>query len=328
MIFKSIWRDFMKLLSVIVPVYNVENYIEECVNSICNQTYSNMEIILVDDGSIDKSSEICDALAGRDSRIVIIHQKNSGVSHARNVALDNCHGDYITLVDSDDYVLPNAFSVCIENIEKYNLDGFHIGHFRKGNGNGGSRTVKLSLEDEYEKRLRSCINNEETFSWGWVVKKEIWHDLRYIEGRVFEDGMIAPYIMERLHKVGCIDWELYCYRKESSGICQSAAFNPKARFDHILACEIRLKYAENKKYNLEISRACLLRSCMKYLTAYYARGDEAGRLQRCLELINETIVLEYDKNELGAKYRILLWASQHCRMINKIYAFVSKKYHK
>lgn len=312
------------MLSVIVPVYNVEKYIKQCVNSICNQNYRNLEIILVDDGSADKSGTICDELAKADSRIVVIHQKNSGVSRARNVALDNCHGDYITMVDSDDYLLPDAFSVCVENLEKYNLDAFHMGHFRKGEGNGGSRTVTLSLEDEYEKRLLNCVNNEETFSWGWIVKKEKWDNLRYIEGRVFEDGMIAPYIMERLYRVGYIDWELYCYRKQESGICHAASFNPKSRFDHILACEIRLNYATGKGYDLRKTRALLLKSCVKYLTAYYAVGDDETRFSKCLEFINEAKMLKFDKNALGKKYLILLWTAGHFNVVNKFYAAMTR----
>ena len=91
------------LISVIVPVYNVEKYLPECVESIISQTYGNLEIILVDDGSTDRSGKICDEFAEKDSRIVVIHQKNSGVSAARNRGLDVCKGDYISFVDSDDY---------------------------------------------------------------------------------------------------------------------------------------------------------------------------------------------------------------------------------
>lgn len=91
------------LISVIVPVYNVEKYLPECVESIISQTYDNLEVILIDDGSTDRSGKICDEFAEKDSRIVVIHQKNSGVSAARNRGLDLCRGEYISFVDSDDY---------------------------------------------------------------------------------------------------------------------------------------------------------------------------------------------------------------------------------
>ena len=313
----------MKLLSVVVPVYNVEAYIEECVESLLRQTYSNIEIILVDDGSTDKSGVICDQIAKQDNRVLVIHQENAGVSHARNVALDNCRGDYITLVDSDDYLLPEAFEVCIENIEKHDLDAFHMGSFRKGVGNGGSREVRLSLEDEHEKRLMECVNKEWTFSWGWVVKRDVWHGLRYVEGKVFEDGMIAPYIFERMNRVGRIDWELYFYRKLTSGICNSATFNPKSRYDHIIACETRLDYAEKKGFDLRKSRALLLKSCLKYMTAYYAVGDDEDRHRHCLEIIDKTKNSEYDSGELGTKYQILLSSIGRFDFVNTAYAKAS-----
>ena len=111
----------MKLISVIVPVYNTEKYIEKCVMSILNQTYKNLEIILIDDGSTDNSPQICDSLAEKDNRIAVIHQPNGGVSSARNIGLDNTHGDYITFVDSDDYIAPNMIEFLSENIGDTNI---------------------------------------------------------------------------------------------------------------------------------------------------------------------------------------------------------------
>ena len=92
-----------KLISVIVPIYNVERYLEKCVNSILVQTYSNLEIILVDDGSPDNCPQLCDQLAKKDSRIVVVHKKNGGLSSARNAGIDIARGEYIGFVDSDDW---------------------------------------------------------------------------------------------------------------------------------------------------------------------------------------------------------------------------------
>lgn len=125
-----------KLLSVIVAVYNVKPYIAQCIDSICGQTYSNMEIILVDDGSTDGSGEICDAFARKDQRIHVIHQKNKGLSGARNAALDVMKGDYMTIVDGDDYVLQDAFAHAIRVMEENNLDRCAFGSFREGKGGG------------------------------------------------------------------------------------------------------------------------------------------------------------------------------------------------
>ena len=112
-----------KLISVIVPVYNVEEYVEKCVLSIINQTYKNLEIILVDDGSTDNSGKICDEIAIKDNRIKVIHKKNGGLSDARNVGIDIAKGDYLGFVDSDDYIDPDMYSILLNNM---NLSLIHI----------------------------------------------------------------------------------------------------------------------------------------------------------------------------------------------------------
>lgn len=108
----------MKLVSVVIPVYNVENYLNDCVKSVVNQTYQNLEIILVDDGSTDSSPQMCDQYAKQDNRIKVIHQENSGVAIARNVGIKNASGSYLYFLDSDDYLVPNAIQIMYDTIEK------------------------------------------------------------------------------------------------------------------------------------------------------------------------------------------------------------------
>ena len=103
------------LISVIIPIYNIEKYVERCIKSIINQTYSNLEIILVDDGSSDSSPEICDKFANIDSRIIVIHKKNGGLSDARNNGLKIAKGNYISFIDGDDYIKPFMYEVLIKN---------------------------------------------------------------------------------------------------------------------------------------------------------------------------------------------------------------------
>ena len=110
------------LISVIVPIYNVEAYLDKCISSIMTQTYTNLEILLVDDGSTDRSSEMCDAYACIDSRIKVIHKVNGGQSSARNVALEVCCGKYISFVDGDDWIEADMYSVLVEQLEKLDAD--------------------------------------------------------------------------------------------------------------------------------------------------------------------------------------------------------------
>ena len=109
-------------VSVIVPVYNSEKYLNRCVDSILNQTYRSIELILVDDGSPDNSGRICDEYAEKDSRVRVIHKANAGVSAARNSGLEVASGDYATFVDSDDYIEPDMYSDMMEKVNQYNCD--------------------------------------------------------------------------------------------------------------------------------------------------------------------------------------------------------------
>ena len=119
----------MKKISVIVPVYNVEKYLNDCIDSIINQTYKNIEIILVDDGSNDSSGSICDEYAKKDNRVRVIHKVNGGLSSARNAGLDEVTGDYVMFCDSDDMFLPTSCEVMFEEIEKRNAD-YIVGNYQ------------------------------------------------------------------------------------------------------------------------------------------------------------------------------------------------------
>ena len=110
------------LISIIIPVYNAEKYLPNCLDSVINQTYKNLEIILVDDGSTDKSSEICDEYAQKDFRIKLIHKENGGVSSARNAGLALVSGDYIAWVDSDDFVAPDYIEYMYKLLKEYDAD--------------------------------------------------------------------------------------------------------------------------------------------------------------------------------------------------------------
>lgn len=116
------------MISVIVPIYNVEEYLPACIESILNQTYKDFEILLIDDGSTDNSGKICDKYAGKDKRCIVIHQQNKGLSGARNTGLDNVKGEYISFIDGDDYIHPQMFEILYKEIEKENYDFAMISH--------------------------------------------------------------------------------------------------------------------------------------------------------------------------------------------------------
>lgn len=313
-----------KLLSVIIAIYNVEEYLSECIESLCNQTYQNLEIILVDDGSTDSSGNICDNYAKKDSRIKVIHQKNGGVSKARNTGLNTMTGSYLTIVDSDDTLLPQAFEDGVKNLEKHNLDYVSFGSYRSGNGGNGSGLLSLSLEDEHNIRLEKCLSHEGIMGWGVIYKKELWENIRYPDGRVNEDSVVAYQLIDKAKRCGHLDKEYYYYRKTDSGICQSAIFKPNIRFDLILASQDRLKFAEQKNMCIPEARSALIKSILSYLTSYYANTiSNENKYNYAVNLLREQKKLSYTTELINGKYKFYLSCFDRFDWLHKIGAKIS-----
>lgn len=264
-----------KLISVIVPVYKTEKYIKQCVDSILNQTYKNLEIILVDDGSPDSCPEICDEYAKQDDRVVVIHQNNTGLSGARNSALDICKGDYISFVDSDDWIETNAYEVladklatnCVDvvcftaNVIK---DGKKIEsrfrYFPDGTLKTANEMVELALADEVGGQV-----------WSRIYSRKCWETVRFPEKRLYEDLAISfmPFLL--IDKdVLFIDEPIYNYRMNEYGI--SLSVNPEKNFHIFLGFKDHYDFAMN--HNRKSTSICLAK------TAAFAIGYLNGRI-RC-----------------------------------------------
>ena len=211
------------LVSVIVPVYNVLPYLRESLDSVINQTYKDLEIIIVDDGSTDGSDAVCEEYA-KDSRVKVIHQKNHGLSAARNVGLDIARGDYIAFLDSDDVYLPDMIQTMVEGIQKSQADVIVCEFIRVySKKNITKKKIKkihgLIITDEetisrddaiklVTNKLRPCV-------WNKLYKKEVWNELRFPVGRVFEDTWIIPPMFEKFERIHFIPQTLIIYRQRS-----------------------------------------------------------------------------------------------------------------
>lgn len=204
------------LVSVIVPIYKVEKYLDKCIETIVNQTYKNLEIILVDDGSPDNCPKMCDKWAEKDNRIVVIHKKNDGVCSARNMGLDKSKGEWISFVDADDYIEPTYIEdmqkKAIETDSKYICCGYNKVYTNNQESINNNNTIK---EIEAKDFIISLLNVQN--SYGFVhmklIKKEVLEKIRFDEKLlVGEDALFNAQITKEIDKVVIYNKALYNYR--------------------------------------------------------------------------------------------------------------------
>lgn len=208
------------LISIIVPVYKTEPYLRKCLDSIVQQTYKNLEIILVDDGSPDNCGKISDAYAALDPRIKVIHQQNEGLSAARNAALKIASGEYIGFVDSDDWIDADMFEMLYDGVLKYRAQIAICGcYYVKGNKYREEREKDITLYGR-EEALHHLILNE-TFTnhvWNKLFKKELFEGVYFPYGRTFEDIATTYKLFEKAEKVVFLNSSKYYYLQRDDSI--------------------------------------------------------------------------------------------------------------
>lgn len=266
---------YKETISVIVPVYNVEQYLGRCVDSLVNQTYSDLEIILVDDGSKDNSGHLCDTYAKKDARIKVVHQANQGLSGARNTGLDNATGSYIFFLDSDDYLEENAFELMLNNMHRWNADIVACGiqnvydNSSLNNRFTSDKPGVWSGRDSVIQMMRT--NNICTVAWNKLYKASLWQDIRFTVGILHEDEDVTykPLYMAKI--VSFIPDCLYDYYQRDGSLVH---LKQELRYkDYLNAIEKRILYFEdnNEKELIEHSFLTLL-DYLKYV--YRETGKE------------------------------------------------------
>ena len=211
------------LISVIVPIYNIEKYLKRCVDSILNQSYSNIEIILVDDGSMDDSGVICDDYKKRDYRIKVIHKVNGGLSDARNVGIDIATGEYITCIDSDDFVSTFYLENLLRALQEGDADistSWFIDYFEGDSIPEAIQVRKqeievLDIESFYKKMLLQ--DGVEVCAWGKLYKRDLFQNIRYPVGKLYEDIPTIYKLVEKAKKIAVIpSVDYYYFQRENS----------------------------------------------------------------------------------------------------------------
>ncbi len=258
------------MISVIVPVYNVEKYLDKCIESIVNQTYKDLEIILVDDGSTDSSPKICDEFADKDERIKVIHKQNGGVSSARNIGLEHAKGDFIGFVDSDDYIDSNMYELLLNDLIVNNSDISVCSAFLVDNNNETKpdNIVKTQVlnKEEAVKFLSYKMNNS---LWNKLFRKDFFESCRFEEGHTHgEDHLILLHILKNVQKVSFVEDSLYYYVQHSDSTT-GAKFNRRS-FDQVYMKDALYDYVKEN---------------FPYVSDYYRKLCFTARVNMCRKII-------------------------------------------
>ena len=209
------------LISIIIPVYKVEKYLEKCIQSVINQTYENLQIILVDDGSPDNCGKICDEYAKKDHRIEVIHKSNGGLSDARNKGLEIAKGEYIGFVDSDDYIEADMYEVLYNLLKQYNADVSICNFYTVAQGKISIKNADKGI-NEYNRIeiLKEILldKNIQSYAWNKLYKKELFDEIKYPIGKKYEDIGTTFYLLEKCNKVVVTGKSEYYYINRQDSI--------------------------------------------------------------------------------------------------------------
>lgn len=212
------------LVSIIIPIYNIEKNVEKCIDSVINQTYKDLEIILVDDGSTDSSGMICDNYGMADSRIHVVHQANAGLSAARNKGIDLCKGSYIFFLDGDDWIDVTCIQKLLKLSLQYNADitdcNCYECYYYESLPLVSNPKVEVMDKIEAQKALL-YLTKLRVNAWGKLYKKEIFNDIRFPEGKLFEDQFPSFLAISTANTIIKTNEPLYAYVRRNDSILQT-----------------------------------------------------------------------------------------------------------
>lgn len=303
----------MKLLiSIIIPIYNVEKYAKKCIESVINQTYSNLQIILVNDGSVDKSGEICNYYASIDNRVTVIHKDNGGLSSARNIGIEAALGEYIMFLDGDDYISIYAVEELTNILNEHLVD---IIQFRYIETNSN----ELNYDSDEKHEYHICTNTREMFDNLYeiggeyisactkIYNKKIFENLRFKNGILYEDQQIISNILTIIDSIAYYNKQLYYYLIRPNSIITSK-FNRK-KLDIIDIIEERIEFLKTRNYNDLVDRE--IAKHFNNLIILYCESKCSGCIVEnkiILDKLREYIKLYGNNRHIAGKNKLLLIA--------------------
>ena len=318
----TIKEDVSIMVSVIIPVYNVENYIAPCLEAVLQQTYRDLEILLIDDGSTDRSSAICQEYAAKDDRIRYCRTENRGLSEARNLGMQLCTGEYVSFVDSDDRLHPQAAELMLRAMKEHNVsivksDPGRISdkenppfeEFVYENLSMAVRDCEADIEKSFENPVLRAV-------WGALYSKSSLEGLIFEKGRYYEDIMFSYQALSRLSKMVRIEAPLYQYRIRGGSIVNHKVAG-KADLDLLIVLRQAVEFfAKSKPEIAELAKAELLTECASRKILALHNGCDPKYEEALYEYIHECVKVASPKVRL-------LW-NRSISIRRRLFCFASK----
>ncbi len=328
-----------QLVSVIIPAYNIEKYIIECIDSVLHQTYKYLDIIVIDDGSSDSTGELCDQISECDDRLRIIHKPNEGLSAARNTGIDYAKGDFICFTDGDDVLHPEFIERLLSAINLYDLDCAFCSFERFSDKIRTSKEINQNTFSEYSQRemllILSDITHKERESATIIVnklyKRDIFTGLRFIEGRIHEDEFIIHRLMGKCHKIGYLRYYGYYYRMRSDSITGNWKRLSTQHLDVVDAYHDRLEYIKETSDN-ELINKMSISMCeiilMTYFNAWESNSLKDSSFNKAVTI--DQYLRKYMKRTLFSEHNNLSLRTnlKYLRFILSPINFYNKYWHK
>lgn len=322
------------MISIIVPVYKVEPYLHQCIDSILKQTYRDIEILLIDDGSPDRCGKICGEYARTDNRIRVFHTENKGLSAARNLGLREAKGEYIGFVDSDDWIEPDMYEILLKRLEETNADISAceiLVEYKKNRTtwNRVQNTVYTNAEIIQALVSFSFYN----FTWNKLYKKSVWKGIEFPEGHMYEDVATLYRVLLKTHSVSCTSKPLYHYRMRKSGIMHTYSMkkimdNWNAYFDRYSQLSAIPEFKNNQECmnKMEESLAEVATRIWQWVYCIPKEQRDYEFLKRISCLVREKIPL-LGKNYWGLSLRLKVFFSRYVNdsIFALLYAFNTSK---